>query len=225
MNRKRFSARVVLFDWDGTLLDSYAADHLAYLEMFRAMGIAWDAKKFERHYSPDWHQVYRAAGLPEDKWTEADRLWRLAYSREKPLLLPGALAVLQLLRRDFRLAIVTGGSRARVRKQIRSFELAEHFSTCVCVEDASHRKPHPAPLELALKRLRASPEEAIYIGDAAEDIEMAKRAAVRSIGVLGQFTTEKRIRGAKPNLLLRSIVELPGYLQALGKTPTRRVSE
>jgi pyrophosphatase PpaX len=213
VNRKRFSARVVLFDWDGTLVDSYAADHLAYLEMFRAMGIAWDAKKFERHYSPDWHQVYRAAGLPQDKWTEADRLWRFAYSREKPLLLPGALEVLQLLRRDFCLAIVTGGSRARVRKQIRSFELAEHFSTCVCVEDASHRKPHPAPLELALKHLRASPEEAIYIGDAPEDIEMAKRAGVRSIGVLGQFTTEKRVRGAKPNLLLRSIADLPRYLQ------------
>jgi HAD superfamily hydrolase (TIGR01509 family) len=221
VNRKRFSAGVVLFDWDGTLLDSYAADHLAYVEMFRAMGIQWDAKKFARHYSPDWHHVYRAAGLPQTKWAEADRLWRLAYAREKPPLLPGALEVLQLLRWDFRLAIVTGGSRARVRKQIRSFELARHFSACVCVEDASERKPHPAPLELALKRLRASPEDAIYIGDAAEDIEMAQRAGVRSIGVLGQFTTARRVRAAKPDLLLRSIADLPRYLHPPEKARRR----
>lgn len=221
MKRKRFSARVVLFDWDGTLLDSYVADHVAYLEMFRAMKIEWDAEKFERHYSPGWYRVYRAARLPRSKWAEADRLWRRAYARETPVLLPGALKVLRSLRRDYRLAIVTAGSRARVRKQIRSFGLAEYFSACVCVEDASHRKPHPAPLELALKRLRASPEHAVYIGDAAEDIEMARRAGVRPIGVLGQFTTAKRIRAAQPDLLLHSIEDLPRYLRALEKNTGR----
>ena len=92
---------------------------------------------------------------------------------------------------------------------------------CLCRSDASHRKPHPAPLELALKRLRALPAEAIYIGDAAEDIEMAQRAGVRSIGVLGQFTTAKRVRAAKPDLLLRSIADLPRYLQAPEKSRRR----
>jgi len=214
VNRKRLSARIVLLDWDGTLLDSYAADIAAYVEMFRAMGIAWDAEKFEKHYSPDWYRVYRAAGLPRAKWLEADRLWRLAYAREKAELLPGAREVLRLLRRDFRLAIVTGGSRGRVRKQIRSLRLADYFSSIVCAEDASHRKPHPAPLELVLKRLKALPEEAVYVGDAAEDIEMARRAGVRPIGVLGKFTPAKRVRAAKPDLLLRSIEELPRHLHA-----------
>lgn len=215
MNRKRFSARVVLFDWDGTLLNSYAADLRAYFEMFRAMEIEWDVNKFEEHYSPDWYRVYRAVRLPRARWAEADRLWRLAYGRETPALLPGARMTVRLLGRDFCLGIVTSGSRSRVRKQLRSFQLAEYFSVCVCAEDAPRRKPHPASLELALKRLRATPEETVYIGDAPEDIEMARRAGVRAIGVLGPFPTAKRVRAAQPDLLLRSIEDLPRYLQVL----------
>jgi pyrophosphatase PpaX len=214
VNRKLFSARVILFDWDGTLLDSFSADVRAYVEMFRAMEIEWDAAKFEQHYSPDWYRVYRAVRLPRAKWTEADRLWRLAYASEAPPLLPGARKVLQMLGGKFRLGIVTSGSRARVRKQLRAFDLARYFSACVCGEDASRRKPHPAPIQLAMKRMRASPEETIYVGDSAEDVEMARRAGVRSIGVLGPFPTERRMRAAGPELLLQSIQGLPRHLQA-----------
>ena len=205
---------MILFDWDGTLLNSFTADARAYLEMFRAMGIEWDAAKFEQHYSPDWYGVYRAARLPRAKWREADRLWRRAYASETPLLLPGARRIVRMLGRKFRLGIVTSGSGARVRKQLRSFELDQYFSVCVCAEDASRRKPHPAPIQLAMKRLRASPEETIYIGDSAEDVEMARRAGVRPVGVLGPFPTAKRMRAAEPDLLLQSIADLPRYLHA-----------
>jgi len=222
VNRRIISARVILFDWDGTLLDSFSADVRAYTEMFRAMEIEWDAAKFEEHYSPDWYRVYRAVRLPRAKWIEADRLWRLAYASETPPLLPGARRIVRMLGRKFRLGIVTSGSRARVRKQLRSFELAQYFSACVCAEDASHRKPHPAPIQLAMKRMRAAPEETVYVGDSAEDIEMARRAGVRPIGVLGPFPTAKRIRAAEPDLLLRSIIELPRYLQAPKKNRSGR---
>jgi pyrophosphatase PpaX len=222
VNRKLFSARVILFDWDGTLLNSFAADARAYLEMFRAMEIEWDAAKFEEHYSPDWYRVYRAARLPRAKWREADRLWRRAYASETPALLPGARRIVRMLDRKFRLGIVTSGSRTRVRKQLRSFELAQYFSVCVCAEDAGRRKPHPAPIQLAMKRLRASPEETIYIGDSAEDVEMARRAGVRPVGVLGPFPTAKRMRAAEPDLLLQSIVDLPRYLHAPRKNASGR---
>ena len=53
--------RGVLFDWDGTLIDSYHADTSAYLTMFKELGIAWGLEELERHYSPNWYQVYRAA--------------------------------------------------------------------------------------------------------------------------------------------------------------------
>ena len=52
----------VLFDWDGTLIDSYDADSSAYLAMFKEMGIAWGIEELEKHYSPDWYQRSCRAG-------------------------------------------------------------------------------------------------------------------------------------------------------------------
>lgn len=213
MKRIRFSARAVLFDWDGTLLNSYAADVRAYLSMFQALEIKWTEREVNLHYSPNWYRVYRAALLPRSKWIEANRLWARAYKLERPPLLPGARRVLRTLAAEFDLGIVTSGNRSRVRRQLRGFGLADYFSACVCSEDAAKKKPHPAPLQLALKRLRLPPEQCVYVGDTAEDIEMARRAGVRAIGVLGPFPTAARVRAAKPEILLDSIRELPGHLR------------
>jgi HAD superfamily hydrolase (TIGR01509 family) len=213
MNQVLFHARAVLLDWDGTLLNSYAADQRAYLAMFRAIGIEWGPREIDRHYSPDWYRVYRAARIPRADWARADRLWQTAYKSERPALLPGARTVVRRLVRTFRLGLVTSGSRARVKQQLREFEFTKHFSARVCSEDSPRRKPDPAPLQMALRLLRAEPEECVYVGDAAEDIEMARCAGVRAIGVLGPFPTAARIRAAKPDLLLNSIRELPRHLR------------
>lgn len=215
MKRNPTGPRVVILDWDGTLLNSYSSDTRAYLAMFRALEIEWGVEELKKHYSPNWYQVYEAAGIPRGDWMKADRLWRLAYAKESPMLLPGARSVLQWLGGRYSLGLVTGGSRSRVCKQIREFELADHFSVCVCSEDTLRKKPHPAPLRLALRQLRAKADECVYVGDAPEDIEMARRAGMRAAGVLGPFPTEERIRAEKPDVLLESIRELPGYLRSL----------
>jgi HAD superfamily hydrolase (TIGR01509 family) len=213
VNQTLLHARIVLLDWDGTLLNSYAADQRAYLAMFRAMGIEWGAREIDRHYSPDWYQVYRAARIPRPDWERADRMWRAAYRAERPTLLSGARAAVRTLERRFLLGLVTAGSRGRVRKQLREFGLGDSFSARVFSEDSPRKKPHPAPLQIALKLLRAKPEECVYVGDSPEDIEMARRAGVRAIGVLGPFPSAARIRAAEPDLLLRSIRDLPRHLR------------
>jgi HAD superfamily hydrolase (TIGR01509 family) len=210
----QFSAHAILFDWDGTLLNSYAADVHAYLSMFRALDIKWTEREVAVHYSPNWLRVYGAAHLARSKWREADRLWAQAYKLEKPPLLAGARRVLHKLSSKFELGIVSSGNRARVRRQLREFALADYFSACVCSEDASKKKPNPEPLRLALKRMRLRPEHCVYVGDTAEDIEMSRRAGVRAIGVLGPFPTAARIRAAKPEILLDSIRDLPRHLRA-----------
>ncbi|HVB85416.1 MAG TPA: HAD family hydrolase [Candidatus Dormibacteraeota bacterium] len=212
--RRKFHARVVLLDWDGTLLDSYAADSRAYMAMFRALKIKWGEAELKQHYCPNWYEVYRAARVPRSKWRLADRLWREAYSEERPKLLPGARSVVRALARRFRLGLVTSGSRDRVRQQIVGFGFEELFAACVFSEDCTRKKPHPAALHLALKRLSARAEDCVYVGDAAEDIEMARRAGVRPIGVLGPFPTAERIRAAQPDLLLETIRDLPLHLRA-----------
>ena len=88
-----------------------------------------------------------------------------------------------------------------------------YFQACVCSEDAPRRKPDPAPLRLALRQLRAKPAEAIYVGDSPQDMQMARRAGVRAIGVLGPFPTAKSLSAEKPELLLKSVRDLPKYVE------------
>lgn len=218
MTHRTFPTRVVLLDWDGTLLNSYAADQGAYVAMFRALRIEWGVAEIERHYSPDWYRVYRAARIPRSSWARADRLWRTAYRSQRPRLLPGARKVLRNLGRRFDLALVTSGSGARVRKQLREFAFRDYFRACICSEDSPRKKPHPAPLLLALKQMKAQPAECVYVGDAPEDVEMARRAGVRVIGVLGPFPTAVRLRASRPDLLMQSIQELPRHLKAMAET-------
>ena len=219
MKRTVFTAKAVLFDWDGTLLNSFEADERAYLAMFEALGIEFTTEDLARHYHPDWYRVYRAARLDHSRWNEADRIWREAYARETPKLLPGARSVLRDLAKRFTLGLVTSGSRDRVCIQLENLQLATHFAVRVCSEDAALRKPHPAPLKRALDLAGLAPEDCVYVGDSPQDIEMARRANVRAIGVLGPFPTERGLRASRPALLLDSIKQLPPHLMSIrGKT-------
>jgi len=213
---KNKTLRGVLFDWDGTLIDSYGADSSAYLAMFREVGIPWGLEELAQHYSPNWYRVYRAAKLPRARWDDADRAWRTQYAKYSPRLMAGARQVLNRLGRAHHLGLVTSGDRERVTRQLRAFRLTRVFGARVCSGDTPQKKPHPAPLRLALKQLRLEPSACVYVGDSPEDLEMAKRARVRAIAVLGPFPTEKRLRAARPDFLLESIRELPDVLEKLG---------
>ncbi len=205
----------MLFDWDGTLLDSYRADAQAFLGMFHEMGVEWGLKELTKHYSPDWYRMYRAARLPRERWEEADRAWLRHYRRQKPTLLPGARQVLQKLRDRFRLGLVTSGDRSRVARQLRAFHLTTMFAARVCGGDTRQRKPHPAPLLAAMEKMKMEPGACVYVGDAPEDLEMARRAGVPAVAVLGPFPIERRLRAARPRYLLRSIEELPELIRTL----------
>jgi HAD superfamily hydrolase (TIGR01549 family) len=205
----------VLFDWDGTLIDSYHADASAYLAMFKEMGISWGLADLEKHYSPNWYHVYRAASLPRKLWNAADRSWRSHYAQHKPKLISGARRVLARLDRAHFLGLVTSGDRDRVHRQLHEFRLTALFAARVCSGDTLRKKPHPEPLRLALRQMGLSPGACVYVGDAPQDVEMAQRAGVRAIGVLGPFPTEKRLRAARPEFLLESINELPDVLKKL----------
>ena len=207
--------RGVLFDWDGTLVDSYEADSSAFLAMFKEMGIPWGQEELDRHYSPNWYRVYRAAKLPRARWDDADRAWRRQYAKHSPQLIAGARQVLVRLGRAHHLGLVTSGDRDRVTRQLRAFRLTQLFRARVCSGDTPEKKPHPAPLRLALQKLRLEPAACVYVGDSPEDLQMAKSAGVRAIAVLGRFPTEKRLRAARPDFLLESIRELPEVLQRI----------
>jgi len=205
----------VLFDWDGTLIDSYHADSQAYLAMFRELGLTWGMAELDAHYSPDWYVVYRAAGIPEDKWNEADRLWRAYYVKHPSKLMPGTRRVLRTLGQKHKLGLVTSGDRQRVMKQLRKFALTRLFCSRVCGGDTQQKKPHPAPLLMALEQMKLRPQQCVYVGDTPEDLEMSRAVGMIAVAVLGPFPTEKRQRAAKPKYLLQRLEDLPALLSTI----------
>lgn len=205
----------VLFDWDGTLVDSYQADAAAYLAMFQAMGIAWGPEDMAKHYSPNWYNVYRAAGLHESRWAAADLSWRAHYATQSPQLLSGARSLLANLRKKYTLGLVTSGDRDRVLRQLRIFRLLRTFPVRVCSGDTLEKKPDPEPLRLALRTLQLEPQDCVYVGDTREDVHMARRAGVRTIGIMGPFPTARKLKLSRPDVLLASLSELPGALRKL----------
>jgi phosphoglycolate phosphatase-like HAD superfamily hydrolase len=89
------------------------------------------------------------------------------------------------------------------------------FLVRVCGGDTTEKKPHPAPLKLALQKMKLEPQECIYVGDTPEDLEMAQSVGVRAVAVLGPFPTADRLRAAKPEFLLKELEELPGLLKKI----------
>jgi HAD superfamily hydrolase (TIGR01509 family) len=205
----------VIFDWDGTLLDSYHADSQAYLSMFRELGIPWGMRELDLHYSPDWYNVYRAARIPETRWMEADNLWRGFYSAHKPKLMHGARKVLRHLSKRHRMGLVTSGDRIRVEGQLREFELLRLFRSRVCGGETERNKPDAGPLLSALRKMKVKAEECVYVGDTPEDLAMSRAAGVQAIAVLGPFPTAEKLKAAKPEFLLQEIGQLPELLSSL----------
>ncbi|MEE8217528.1 MAG: HAD family hydrolase [Vicinamibacteria bacterium] len=207
MTGPRNGLRAVLYDWDGTLVDSAAKSYRCYVKVFSTYGIAYDQESYRKTYTPNWYRTYEAVGLPHDRWPEADAMWTRLYEEEPSDLLPGARAALErFAERGMAQGLVSSGEAARVRREIVTHSVAGFFgSAVVCGGETEERKPHPEPLLLGLERLGARPEEAAYLGDSPEDVTMAKAAGVFAVGIPGGFPNREALAASAPDLLAPSL--------------------
>jgi len=204
--RRGAGLRAVLFDWDGTLVDSAEVSFRSYVRLFESYGIAFDRPRFAATYSPDWYRTYEAVGLARDFWREADARWIELYSCEEVRLLPGAQSALVRLRgAGLATGLVTSGSRTRIEREIASLDLGACFDRIVCCEDVRARKPDPEPLRLALEGLNVASSRAAYMGDSPEDVAMARAAGVFVVGLEGGFPNADALRASGPDVMARDL--------------------
>ena len=206
---KPSNVRAVLFDWDGTLVDTCEPAFRAYARMFAEFGIAFDRQIYASTYSPAWQHTYRCVSLPEEHWPDADRKW-LEYFEQEGMapMIDGAADALRLLdERNVLRGIVTSGTRRRVVRELAAHRIDHHFQHVVCGDDGPRRKPDPEALRVCLDRIGVAPHEAVYVGDSAEDVMMARAAGVFAVGVKGTYPNHSTLEAAEPDFVAESIVE------------------
>jgi pyrophosphatase PpaX len=199
----------LLFDWDGTLVDSAQLGLTAFEQSFAALGMVFDHEIYREVYSPNWYSVYEALGLPKDKWERADELWTHHYGEQTAQLVDGAKqTIAELQQKGYRLGIVSSGNGSRVAREITNLGLENVFEVIICHEQMENRKPHPEGLETAMRLLNLSREESCYIGDSPEDIEMGKRAGLLTVGVRSAYPTSWKLKSSSPDIYIQSLTEL-----------------
>src|SRR6266850_5228719 len=203
------SITTLLFDWDGTLVDSAQLGLTAFEQSFAALGMVFDHEIYREVYSPNWYSVYEAMGLPKDKWERADELWTHHYGEQTAELVDGAKQTIDdLQQKCYRLGIVSSGNAIRVAREIANVGFDKVFDVVVCHEQMENRKPHPEGLETALRLMNRLREESCYIGDAPEDIEMGKRAGLLTVGVRSAYPTNWKLKSSNPDIYVESVIEL-----------------
>ena len=206
------SLTTLLFDWDGTLVDSAQLGLVAYEKSFAELGVPFDHEVYRAVYSPNWLTVYEGLGLPKEHWQRADELWTHHYDQQRAKLIEGAgETVAELRQKGYRLGVVSSGNDCRVNREIDELGLAGFFEVVICHEQIRNRKPHPEGIEIALKQLGVTPMQTAYVGDSPEDIEMGKRANVWTVGVRSSYPTSWKLQAAEPDIYLESIAGLTNH--------------
>jgi pyrophosphatase PpaX len=177
---------VVLFDFDGTIVDSGGIILASMRHATRTV--------LARDYTD--HELMANVGGPgleaqmlaiaPDQAEELVRVYREHNEAIHDELesCPGMEDALQTLQEQGRrLGIVTAKRHRTVQLAFEHLPLSQYFDTIVAGDDTRVHKPHPDPILLALERLAATPDEAAYVGDSPYDMQAAQAASVHAIGV------------------------------------------
>jgi len=206
------SIKSLLFDWDGTLVDSASLGLAAFEKTFGELGVVFAHDVYEAKYSPNWYSTYEALGLPKELWQTADDLWIRHYGEQSAPLIEGVdETLLGLRKKGYQLGVVTSGSRSRVCREVQQSVLKDAFAIVICNEDIVNKKPDPEGLMLAMRKLNVEASECAYVGDAPEDIEMGRRGNVLTVGVRSTYPSSARVLNSNPDLYLERITELVNH--------------
>jgi HAD superfamily hydrolase (TIGR01509 family) len=181
-----FSA--LIFDCDGTLIDSMPAHYVAWRATLGAVGIDF----------PE-HRFYQLAGTPTDRIIEllaneqsiAVDVNALAIRKEQAYLdglhriapIPSVVNVVREHLGRLPMAVASGGFRDVVLRQLEQIGLHQVFDAIVCAEDTPRHKPHPDVFLEAARRLGVSPSECCVYEDADLGLEAARRAGMAMVDI------------------------------------------
>ena len=210
--------RLLVFDWDGTLMDSIGTIVACTLAAVRELGLAEVPEETIRGtiglglretvdvLSPGCGDEMLGRILESYR-----KHWAATY-RDMPLLFAGTGEMLRdLAAEGYLLAVATGKSRRGLDYALEQTGLREIFHATRTADEACS-KPHPQMLLDILEDLRVAPREAVMIGDTTYDLEMARSARMAAVGVCSGGHGREELERLAPLACLSQVIELAPWL-------------
>lgn len=207
------TVEAVLFDLDGTLLDSGPLIIRTYQEVLKEhLGIEASPADILAHFGRTLAETF-AAFAPEPELVpnlvKAYRIRNLELHDAMARPVPGAAEAVRALRSaGRRLAVVTTKRRDMALRGLNLMGLAGDFDTIIAFEDVNAHKPDPEGVLRALDRLGTAPAAALMVGDTPADLLAGRRAGVTPVAVGWTLVPEHALRQAGPAAVISDWPEL-----------------
>ena len=213
--------KIILFDLDGTLIDSTEAIVSTFLHSFNQL---------EFNFTGNEEDIKNLIGYPldimyKDLGVEENRVWDFVdtykqrykiISKEKTLLLENAYEAVELASQIGRVSVVTTKTRTYTMPLLEHFNIAQFFEIVTGRENVQNPKPHPEPILITLEQMNYNKDihDVWMIGDTKLDLIAANEANVNSIGLLCGYGNEEELRKYTSNIMQNSL-EAINFLKSL----------
>lgn len=209
--------KILLFDLDGTLIDSTQAIWESFILAARDYGLSLEDRydEVEQKIGMTLAEMFLQVGIPSKKVGECVQTYRGYYQQkflEKTFLLPKVKETIQRVQNSYRMGIVTSKSHYFSEKILEHFGLLKYFFTLVGIEDVKKAKPDAEPILKALEGISYQKDRVFMIGDTSFDIQAAKNAGVIGIGVNGRYQKDLY---KHTNLVFENIGDAVDYIEGL----------
>jgi phosphoglycolate phosphatase-like HAD superfamily hydrolase len=213
----------IVFDWDGTLVDSLPAIFDANLRVLEEYGLPFDDERYRAAYVPDWRLMYQRLGIPDEALDAAGERWLALYAgTDTAALLPRISESLQRLSdAGYVMGLVTAGHSDVVNRQLERFGIGHLLPVRVFGNDEVATKPHPDPLLLALRQLDRAERVATarYVGDVPDDMRMARSVGALGVGIESSIGSRAELIAAGASAVYPGVAEFVDALLAPVPTP------
>lgn len=218
MTRRSLTADAVLFDLDGTLVDSRGDIAFSVNHTLTALGRpALDVATVERYVGDGVRQLLARAAGPMDEKTTSRALeiflpHYLEHCADTTRPYPGVMETLKRFSGKS-LAVVTNKPEAHTWKTLRAAGMENFFRVVLGGDTLPTRKPAPEPLWEALNRTNTARNRAVMVGDSLVDIQAARAAHVPVVAVTYGFRPAEELAAALPDALINSFSDLSEVLR------------
>jgi len=213
MKKTPLDVKLMIFDLDGTLLDSAKDIILSVKAVLKELGYPEKTEEEIASYI-GWGSTQLLQGSlgvedPSIVKKSVDMYWDhyRQHCMDHAKLFPGAKEILEHYK-EKKKVIVSNKVREFVEFQLKEMNINDYFAKVVGGDDAKCAKPHPCPILDILKEFKAVPDEAIMIGDMKIDIDAGKAAGVHTCAVTFGIGDRKALLGSDPDFVISDLIEL-----------------